>query len=67
MVLISAHDSAFAGNIHSIRNSCAVMHCGVPTLVISEKYDDRLRPLTNVMGKTGLCVFGIRLSSFTPG
>jgi hypothetical protein len=25
------------GNMHSIRNSCAVMHCGVPTVVMSEK------------------------------
>jgi hypothetical protein len=25
------------GNMHSTRNSCAVMHCGVPTVVISEK------------------------------
>ena len=29
--------SGSSGNMHSIRNSCAVMDCGVPTVVISEK------------------------------
>ena len=28
---------ASSGNMHSIRNSCAVIHCGVPTVVMSEK------------------------------
>jgi hypothetical protein len=25
------------GNMHSTRSSCAVIHCGVPTVVIKEK------------------------------
>lgn len=61
------HDSPSAGNMHSIRNSCAVTHCGVPAVVISEKYENRLPAFTNVGDRTGLCAFGIRLSSFTPG
>lgn len=28
---------ASVGNMHSTRSSCAVMHCGVPTVVIKEK------------------------------
>ena len=29
--------STSVGNMHSTRSSCAVMHCGVPTVVIKEK------------------------------
>jgi hypothetical protein len=29
--------SMSVGNMHSTRSSCAVMHCGVPTVVIKEK------------------------------
>ena len=29
--------SGSMGNMHSIRNSCAVMDCGVPTVVMNEK------------------------------
>ena len=41
------------GNMHSIRNSCAVMDCGVPTVVMSEKYEKRSLPFTKVIGTTG--------------
>ena len=37
----NAHRCSFSslslGNMHSTRSSCAVMHCGVPTVVIKEK------------------------------
>jgi hypothetical protein len=40
--------------MHSIRNSCAVMDCGVPTVVMNEKKEKRSLPFTNVIGSTGL-------------
>jgi hypothetical protein len=53
--------------MHSIRSSCALTHCGVPTVVISEKYDNRSPSFTNVMDNTGLWVFGNVLRCLTPG
>jgi len=50
-----------------MRSSWAVTYWGVPTVVINEKYEKRSLSFVNVMGKTGLCVFGIVFRSFTPG
>jgi hypothetical protein len=56
-----------AGNMHSIRNSCAVMSCGKPTVEIIEKYEILSLPRTKVIGKTGAGLFRAMLSSFPPG
>src|SRR5215467_10179343 len=53
----SCLSSTSVGNMHSTRSSCAVMHWGVPTVVIKEKYEKRWFPFRKTMGSTGL--FGV--------
>ena len=51
LVLVSGNrlsSRCSVGNIHSIRNSCAVMSCGRPTVDIIEKYDVLSLPWTKV-------------------
>jgi len=42
--------------MHSIRNSCDVIHCGTPTVGISEKYENRSSPATGLDYKTSMYV-----------
>ncbi len=53
--------------MHSMRNSCAVMSCGSPIVVIIEKYEARSLPFTKVMDSTGLSLRPAMPRSFTPG
>ena len=52
----TAFPAQSAGNMHSIRNPCDVIHCGTPTVGISEKYENRSSPATGLDYKTSMYV-----------
>jgi len=67
-MLIEAYfPSTSVGNMHSTRSSCAVMHCSVPRVVISEKYEKRWSPRRKTMGSTGVFVASDVFNPATPG
>ena len=51
----TAFPAQSAGNMHSIRNACDVIHCGTPTVVISEKYENRSSPTFSSLVGAGQC------------